>query len=238
MTPQKILDELGLLADADRAAHAQAFFKTAPGEYGEGDLFLGIRVPDVRKLARRVRGLPLADVQTLLDSRWHEARLLAVVLLSDAFARATLDHQREIAELYLRKRDRINNWDLVDASAHKIIGPFLDETGDQSVLDELAGSSKLWDRRIAMLSTLWFTRQGDLGPALRVAELLVDDAHDLMHKAVGWMLREVGKRDKGVEEAFLDHHAATMPRTMLRYAIERFPETQRQHYLVAAAQLA
>ncbi|HLM68861.1 MAG TPA: DNA alkylation repair protein [Longimicrobium sp.] len=223
-------DRLQQLADPEDALFLQRYFRTGPGEYGEGDRFLGIRVPVLRKLVREYRGLPLDAIAELLRSPWHEARLLALLLLADAYARGAAEAREAIYRLYLSQTAQVNNWDLVDLSAPQIVGAHL-EAGDRGVLERLARSESLWERRIAILATQHFIRRGDFGTTLRIAEMLVDDGHDLIHKAVGWMLREVGNRDRAAEEAFLRRHHRTMPRTMLRYAIEKFPPDLRQAYL-------
>jgi len=222
--------ELRSMADPEVAAFLQRFFKTGPGEYGEGDRFLGVRVPQVRRLARKARFLPLDDILELLQSPWHEERLLALILLVDCYQRAALLERDTIFRFYLQNTRFINNWDLVDASAEHIVGAHTDPT-DTSLLEGLARSDVLWERRIAMMATFYWIKQRDFGPALSIAELLLDDEHDLIHKAVGWMLREVGKRDIETEEKFLRKHYRSMPRTMLRYAIERFPPESRRAYL-------
>jgi 3-methyladenine DNA glycosylase AlkD len=221
------LHEMG---DAEHARFVAGYFRTGPGEYGHGDRFLGIRVPALRALVREYRGVSLDAAATLLRSEWHEARLLALLLLADAYRRGDADAREGIYRLYLKNLDRVNNWDLVDLSAPNIVGAHLLE-GDRSLLDELARSEVLWERRIAIIATQHLIRKGDFSATLRIAEVLVDDRHDLIHKAVGWMLREVGNRDRAAEEAFLRRHHRTMPRTMLRYAIEKFPPDLRQRYL-------
>jgi 3-methyladenine DNA glycosylase AlkD len=217
-------------ADPDDAVNLQWFFKTGPGQYGEGDRFLGIRVPVLRRLAREYRMLTVSDALVLLRSKWHEERLLALLLLVGLYRRGGIDERKVIYDAYLAHTHRINNWDLVDASAPYIVGPQVGPT-DIQMLERLAKSTSLWERRIAVLATFHWIKEGELAPALRIGELLVDDRHDLIHKAVGWMLREVGKRDRATEMAFLERHHRTMPRTALRYAIERFPERDRRRYL-------
>jgi 3-methyladenine DNA glycosylase AlkD len=218
------------LADPDVAHSAQRYFKTAPGQYGAGDRFLGIRVPQLRQLVRGFQHAPLPAATELLESAWHEERLLALMLLVRQYALGDRATRTRIAKLYLARRRHVNNWDLVDSSAHLILGPHLQDT-DRSLLDRLARSRSLWERRIAMLTTLCYIRQRDHGDALRIAGLLIADREDLIHKAVGWMLREIGNRDPKVERRFLDAHAARMPRTMLRYAIEKFPVRERARYM-------
>jgi 3-methyladenine DNA glycosylase AlkD len=218
------------LGSARRAKASQWFFKTGPGQYGEGDRFLGITVPVLRKLAREHEALSLRGVSTLLKSRWHEERLLALLILTRQYARADARARDAIYECYIINRARINNWDLVDCSAPQIVGAHL-QSGGRRFVRELAKSSSLWDRRIAVLATFWFIKAGDFRDALAIARMLLADREDLIHKAVGWMLREVGKRDQNVLEAFLQANAGKMPRTALRYAIERFPEPLRRRYL-------
>ena len=229
-TLSQVERELHALADPRDAAFLQRFFKTGVGQYGEGDRFLGIRVPQLRALARRHRELLHEQVLNLLRSPWHEQRLLALLLLVEHYRRGTDAERESIYRTYLAQTRYINNWDLVDSSAEHIIGAHIDPR-KPGVLVELARSPTLWERRIAMLATFHWIKKGDFAPALRIAKLLLNDSHELIHKAVGWMLREVGKRDRGVEEAFLREHYRKMPRTMLRYAIERFPESRRQQYL-------
>lgn len=222
--------ELRALATPDSAAVLQRFFKTGPGEYGEGDQFLGIRVPQLRALARRHRQASRDDRLHLLRSPWHEERLLALLLMVDAFGRGAAAEREQVYADYLAHTRFINNWDLVDTSAEHIVGAFLGPEGTDTLLS-MADSESLWERRIAILATFHFIKRREFAPTLRVAERLLRDPHDLIHKAVGWMLREVGKRDMAAEEAFLRDTYRAMPRTMLRYAIERLPEPLRRRYL-------
>ena len=217
-------------ASADDAVHLQRFFKTGPGEYGEGDRFLGIRVPALRRLAKTHRSLPVDDALTLLTSKWHEERLLALLILIGHYARGDTATKQRVYDAYLASTRHINNWDLVDASAEHVVGPHT-SPNDLTVLERLTGSSDVWERRIAMLATFHWIKRREFGPATRIAERLVHDRHDLIQKAVGWMLREIGNRDGKVEREFLRKHYRTMPRMMLRYAIEKFPEAERQRYL-------
>ena len=217
-------------ASAADAEFLQRYFKTGPGEYGEGDRFLGVRVPALRGLAKRFRALPPDDVLALLRSEWHEERLLALLLMVEQYVRGDAARRGEIHQAYLANTAYVNNWDLVDSSAPTLVGAHL-APGHTALLDRLSRSANTWERRIAMLATAHAIRAGDFAPTLRIAERLLADPHDLIHKAVGWMLREVGKRDPAREEAFLRAHYRRMPRTMLRYAIERFPEELRQRYL-------
>ncbi len=221
---------LAALGDPDAAAFAQRFFKTGPGEYAEGDRFMGIRVPAVRALAREFKALPEADALALLQSPLHEERLLALLLLVQASARGDAAARARIYRGYMTHRRFVNNWDLVDTSAPQIVGGHLAGTS-RAPLDRLARSRSLWERRIAIIATLHFIRTGDFADTLRIADILRGDSADLMHKAVGWMLREVGNRDRGVEEAWLASRYQSLPRTMLRYAIEKFPEARRRRYL-------
>lgn len=223
-------DKLRGHASREDAAVLVRFFKTGPGEYGEGDRFLGVRAPATRRVAREFRELPLPAVQELLESPWHEERLLALLIMIEQFRRGSDDRQREVYEMYLANTCHINNWDLIDISAAHIVGAYLAHRSRRA-LHKLARSTDLWERRIAIVSTLHFIRRGELGETLALAGTLLHDPEDLIHKAVGWMLREVGKRDLAAEEAFLKPHYHTMPRTMLRYAIEHFPEPLRLAYL-------
>jgi 3-methyladenine DNA glycosylase AlkD len=219
-------------ANAADARILQRFFKTGPGEYGAGDRFRGIRVPVLRRLTRTFAPLPLPEVLRLLASRHHEDRLLALLLLVRQFERAREDDRRKIVDAYLRHTRHINNWDLVDLSAPNIVGAWVAaHPGD--LLERLVRSASLWERRIAIVATLALIRQRRLEPTLALARLLLHDREDLLHKATGWMLREAGKRDENALRRFLDQHAAAMPRTMLRYAIERLPERDRRAYLLA-----
>ncbi len=230
MTLKEIHQAMKSLGDAQKAAHAQGFFKTKPGEYGEGDVFLGIRVPETRKMARQCRDLTLKQIVALLHSRFHEERLLALFILVWQFAHGAVKKQRIIFDLYLENTEYVNNWDLVDSSAHLIVGPYLQDR-PRELLFQLAQSEMLWERRIAMIATFHFIRANDFQDALIIAEQLLFDDHDLIHKAVGWMLREIGNRDRQVEENFLLQYYSKMPRTMLRYAIEKFPQQLRLKYL-------
>ncbi|HNW30265.1 MAG TPA: DNA alkylation repair protein [Spirochaetota bacterium] len=230
MSLKELRAELRALADPRQAEVLMRFFKTGPGQYGEGDRFLGIKVPAQRAVAKKHSGIPLGDVKKLLDSPIHEERLVSLMILIEKYNRADDAGRKEIVDLYLANTHNINNWDLVDLSAPQLLGRHL-HGGSMKPLKKLARSSSLWERRIALLSTHYFIKRGDYDMTLELAELLLEDDHDLIHKAAGWMLREVGKRDMEIEKGFLDKHAAAMPRTMLRYAIERFPEKMRRSYM-------
>ncbi len=230
MNAEFVHSALQQLADPADAAHAQRYFKTGPGQYGEGDRFLGIRVPVLRRLVPRFVGAGLPVLLELLHSPWHEERLFALLLMTTRFARGSDQEQAAVYAHYLANTQWINNWDLVDCSAHAIVGAFL-ERRDRTVLRDLAVSPSLWERRIAIIATLHFIRRHDFADCLAVAGLLLHDRHDLIHKAAGWMLREVGKRDQAAAEVFLRAHCRVMPRTMLRYAIERLPQAARMAYL-------
>jgi len=230
MTAAVIKGRLREFADKEKAAVLRGFFKTGPGQYGEGDLFLGVVVPNVRKVAGECRGAPLEEITKLLPSSWHEERLLALLMLVDRFEAGDDGLKKKIYKLYLKNTRYINNWDLVDLTAPNIAGAYLADK-DRKQLYSFARSKDLWKRRIAILATYAFIRRDDFVDTLGISVLLLADDHDLMHKAVGWMLREVGKRSLSAEEKFLKRHYKTMPRTMLRYAIERFPEAKRQKYL-------
>ena len=231
-TAATLLADLQTRGSAAVAAQSQRFFKTGPGEYGEGEVFIGIRVPDLRALARRCRAMPLPEVAKVLRSPLHEARLCALLILVEQYRRGDETDRAAIYALYLDSTAHINNWDLVDSSAYFIVGPHL-ERRDRSPLYTLARSASLWERRIAIIATLHFIRGGDFADTLALAALLLRDREDLIHKATGWMLREVGSRDLEAETRFLDQHAAELPRTMLRYAIEKLPPPLRQRYLRA-----
>lgn len=224
---QKILRELG---NPVYAEHALRFFKVGKGEYGEGDQFLGIRVPVLRKHAKTFRHLSLKEATQMLHSDFHEERLCALFILVQKFNNGSPSEQEKIYELYLANSQYINGWDLVDSSAHQIVGKHLIDS-DRSVLYSLAESESLWERRIAIISTHHFIREHQYPDTLKISEQLLEDKQDLIHKAVGWMLREIGNRELAVEESFLKRHYKTMPRTMLRYAIEKFPEEKRKRYL-------
>jgi 3-methyladenine DNA glycosylase AlkD len=226
----EISARLRKLGDPERARLLQRYFKTGPGEYAEGDRFIGLKVPQVRLLLREYRCLTPTDSLPLLNSPIHEERLFALLALVRSFEKGDEAGREEVYALYLANTGRINNWDLVDVSAPNIVGGFLLER-DRGPLDLLALSQSLWERRIAILATFTFIRQNHFDDSLRIARLLLHDREDLIHKAVGWMLREVGKRDTAVEEEFLKGHCRVMPRTMLRYAIEKFPEEKRGIYL-------
>lgn len=218
------------LADPTTAKTLQGFFKTGPGEYGVGDIFVGIKVPVIRSLVKKYTLLPLADLKRLLREPIHEKRLLALFIMIEQYTNAKPPLQKKLYTLYLANTDKINNWDLVDLSAPSIVGPL----APLNTLRKLARSKLIWDRRIAMLATFWHIKNKNAQPTFEIAELLLKDKQDLMHKAVGWMLREAGKRiDQELEEQFLQKNKRykTMPRTMLRYTIERFPEKKRQAYL-------
>jgi 3-methyladenine DNA glycosylase AlkD len=222
--------ELRAISNPAIAEHSQRFFKTGPGEYGEGDLFLGIRVPDLRKMAKKFNELSIDEAEQLLHSPYHEERLCALFILINHFRQSDTEERRKIYDLYLSNTNLINNWDLVDSSAEHIIGAYLMDK-DPEVLYRLARSKLIWERRIAVMSTFHFIKAGKFNVTLDLAEKLLSDKEDLIHKAVGWMLREVGKRNPEITENFLDRYVDIMPRTMLRYAIEKFPEEKRKQYL-------
>ena len=222
--------ELKKLADPKQAEVLQRFFKTGKGEYGEGDIFLGIKVPVQREVANKFGELFLEDIEKLLKSKIHEHRLTALFILIKQYERADKKKRARIFNFYLKNTKNINNWDLVDISAPKVVGDYL-LNKPRNILYKLAKSDNLWERRIAIISTFTFIRNNEFRDTLKIAEILLNDKHDLIHKAVGWMLREVGKRDQKIEEEFLKKHYLKMPRVMLRYAIERFEERKRKFYL-------
>lgn len=230
MTAAEALRRLHDLAAPEAAKSAARFFKCGPGDYGEGDQFIGIRVPVLRSLAREFRWLPFAELDCLLESPIHESRHLALIILTASVSRAKKPQRQAAYDFYLARTDRINNWDLVDCSAPAVVGGHLvDEP--RSPLVRLAKSKWLWDRRIAIVATQHFIRRGEFDDTLTVARLLLRDTEDLIHKATGWMLREVGERDVAALELFLGEHAAAMPRTMLRTAVETMPADRRARFL-------
>ena len=229
MTSQEITDSLYSLANSEIAQHSQKFFKTAMGEYGEGDKFLGIRVPIIRQAVKKYKTTPIAVVEKLLKSEYHEVRLFALFFFVSRFSNNN-DEEEEIYHLYLNNTQYINNWDLVDSSAHYIVGAYLQDK-DKSILYDLSESNSLWERRISIMSTFYFIKNNQFEDTLKLSKLLLGDEEDLIHKAVGWMLREIGKGDLGREIAFLNRNYQNMPRTMLRYAIEKFSKESRQDYL-------
>jgi len=230
MSLSELQNVIAQKASKQHAVILQRFFKTGPGEYGEGDVFLGITVPVQRTIANQFQHIPLVDLQVLLKSKFHEERLIALLILVAKYKHANEAVRENLFNFYLKNSAKINNWDLVDLSADKIVSAFLIDK-EKSLLFKLAKSTNLWERRISIISTFYFIRNGIFEITFQIAEQLLRDQHDLIHKAVGWMLREIGKRDLEPEEEFLKLHYKKMPRTMLRYAIEKFPETKRQAYL-------
>lgn len=226
----KLRDELQKVSSIEKVAVLQRFFKTGVGEYGYGDMFIGVTVPQSRNIAQQYKNLPFPDIQTLLESKIHEERLVALLLLVHNFQKGDKATRKEIFDFYLAHTRYINNWDFVDSSAHQIVGAYLFDK-PKAVLIKLAKSKNIWERRIAIIATYCFIKQNQFDETLKIAKMLLHDKHDLIQKAVGWMLREVGKKDQRVEESFLKKHYRTMPRTTLRYAIERFPENLRRAYL-------
>jgi 3-methyladenine DNA glycosylase AlkD len=224
---QRRLKKLG---NPEHAAISQRFFKTGPGEYGEGDIFIGIRVPVLRKLVKEFKDLPAREVEILLRSPIHEERLFAILLFVHIFSKGDETTKKGIYNLYLKSTEFINNWDLVDVSAEHIVGAYLMDKNKRP-LYRLTKSKNLWERRIAIIATFYFVRRHEFSETLKISNMLLADRHDLIHKATGWMLREIGKRDLKTEEKYLKTLYKKMPRTMLRYAIEKFPEEKRQRYL-------
>jgi 3-methyladenine DNA glycosylase AlkD len=230
MDIEKIKSTVARHGSKNKARILQSFFKTGPGEYAEGDVFLGIQVPVLRMLAKKFRSIRLSTAVRLLRSAIHEERFLALIILMDKYRTGSSCDRREIYRIYLNNTRHINNWDLVDVSAKWIVGGCLYEK-DKKPLYDLAKSESLWERRIAVLATFYFIGRNRYEDSLKIARILLRDEHDLIHKAVGWMLREIGKRDLAAEEAFLKRHHKAMPRTMLRYAIEKFPKSKRIAYM-------
>ena len=230
MPLKSLQNSLRQISDPKIAEHSERFFKTGKGEYGEGDIFLGIRVPVLRQQVKKYRDIKISDVKKLIQSKYHEERLCALLLLVDKFSKGTDQEKENIFNFYIKSTQYINNWDLVDCSAHLIAGAFL-ENRDKEILYKLAKSANLWERRIAVITTFYMIKKNRFTDTLKICEILLDDKEDLIHKATGWMLREIGKRDVVQEKRFLNKYYRKMPRTMLRYAIEKFPEEERQKYL-------
>lgn len=230
MSFKEIQQRCRQLANPKDAKFLQGFFKTGPGDYGEGDVFHGIRVPVSRKIARDYKHADLATVEQLLESKFHEERMIALFILTYLYEQSNPEQQSELCDYYLTKSHRINNWDLVDCSAHKILGNYLLKRNKQIIYD-LSHSESLWEKRIAIVSTWTLIRDGQLQPTLRICKTLLTDEHDLIHKACGWMLRELGKKEPTLMESFLGNYYKKMPRTMLRYAIEKLPQAKRKAYL-------
>ena len=233
MNAQQLQKQLRALGDPERGQAAERFFKTAPGESGAGLRFLGLNAATLRATAKEYRTLPLDEVATVLESQWHDERAVALLILTLQFPKADAAKQKQLFNFYLAHTKHINSWALVDCSAPQIVGAYLLERNTKP-LDKLAKSKSLWERRIAIVSTQHLIRKGKFDDTLRIAGLLLNDTEDLIHKAVGWMLREVGEHDVAYEEKFLREHYRSMPRTMLRYAIEKFPDKKRKAYLAGA----
>ena len=225
-----IQNELRRLSNKEIAEHSQKFFKTGKGQYGQGDIFLGIRVPALRKTAKKYSRMSIDESALLLKSKFHEERLLSLLMLVAIFKKANSKDRKAVYTLYLDNTRFINNWDLVDCSAEHIVGAYL-RRADKKPIYHLAKSHILWERRISIMSTFHFIKYNEFIDSLRISKILLHDKEDLIHKAVGWMLREIGKRDMESEEEFLREYYRQMPRTMLRYSIEKFPETKRKRYL-------
>lgn len=233
MSFNKIKSEIASLGSPEKAKLLSRYFKTGKGEYGEGDIFLGLTVPDIRKIARKYKHVSLEEAERLLKSKIHEERLCALLILIEKFNKGDEKARQSIYESYLKNTAYVNNWDLVDLSCRFIIGEFIINK-KRDILYNLAHSDNLWERRISIISTFAFIRRNEFRDSLKLAEILLHDKQDLIHKAVGWVLREVGKKNQKVEEDFLIKHYKTMPRTALRYAIERFPKERREAYLKGA----
>ncbi len=233
MKHSDVQSDLRKNANPEKAAFYPRFFKSGPGEYGYGDKFIGVTVPLTRKTIKPYHRLPLDEVLKLLHSEWHEERLAALLILVWQYAHGDDNERQAVYDTYLANTKYINNWDLVDSSAHRIVGPHLNDRPDRmKVLTRLAKSSSLWERRIAILSTLHYIQNGRADEALEIIDMLLHDSHDLIHKATGWMLREIGKRvDREILLDYLNRHAGEMPRTMLRYAIEHLSPEQKQRYM-------
>jgi 3-methyladenine DNA glycosylase AlkD len=231
MNAEFVLKELLSVADQEKAILLQKFFKTGKGQYAEGDLMLGINVPVVRNIVKSVGALNLDEIQILLDSQFHEAKLAGFLFLVKQFKKTLHDNQKILYEFYLNNAHNANNWDLVDLSCKDIVGVYLLDKQDRSILYQLAQSDNLWKQRVAIVATWTFIKFGQFNDTLAIAELLMNHKHDLIHKAVGWMLREVGKKNKNVLAQFLEKYHTTMPRTTLRYAIEHFLPEERNYFM-------
>ncbi|WP_367898568.1 DNA alkylation repair protein [Leptospira sp. WS58.C1] len=227
---EDVILEVRNIADPKAVEILSRFFKTGKGEYGEGDLFLGVKVPPLRKISKSYKGLPLPELQKIVKSKYHEERLLGFFILCEKFQKTRTDKREQLHLFYLKNLKYVNNWDIVDLSSRDLIGDYLIDK-KRDLLYKLVKSNNIWERRIAIISTFAFIRKGDFKDTLKISELLLSDKEDLIHKAVGWMLREVGNRSLKSETDFLDKHAHKMPRTMLRYAIEKFPDKLRLKYM-------
>jgi len=230
MTAQHIFNELQSVADEDKARELQRFFKTGTGQYGEGDVFLGIVVPVTRSIANTNRHTPLSELDLLIKSKYHEARLCAILIVTERCKKTTGKERDELYQFYLKHTDYVNNWDLVDLSCPAVVGEYLFDK-ERTILYEMAEKQHLWEQRIAIVSTHAFIKRNDFGDTFALSEKLINHPHDLIHKATGWMLREVGKRDREVLTDFLENYATRLPRTALRYAIEHYPEPERHYFL-------
>ncbi|GAB4114806.1 MAG: DNA alkylation repair protein [Candidatus Caldatribacteriota bacterium] len=228
---KEIKEEFKILSNQEEALRAQRYFKTGKGEYGEGDVFLGLKVPEIRRIAKKYSIIPLSGIIIFLQSEFHEERFFALLLLINHFQKGDEEDKKRVYNLYLNHIKYINNWDLVDISAGRIVGAYLFKR-DKTPIYKLARAKNLWERRISIMSTAYFIAHNEFDDTLNIAEMLLTDKEDLIHKAVGWMLREVGKKCLEIEEDFLIKHHREMPRTMLRYAIEKFPEEKRKSYLI------
>lgn len=230
MIAKELQDELNGHEDPARAVHAQRFFKTGKGQYGEGDIFIGLRVPLTRKICKKYKDLPVGEIEKLLESPIHEHRLAAVIIMTESAKRANDVLRKALYDLYLRRTDRINNWDIIDISCREVVGGYLIDK-PRDILYWLARSQQMWERRIAVISTAAFIAQNDLNDTFKISKILLTDKEDLIHKATGWMLREAGKKDEAKLKEFLDEHATVMPRTMLRYSLERLQPVDRARYM-------
>ena len=229
----QLKSELEQLSNPSKAKIQSSFFKTSKRQYNESDIFLGVTVPETRKIANKYLNLQLTEIQQLLSSKIHDHRLIALLILVENYKKTK---DKNIPQFYLQNLKQVNNWDLVDLSADKILGQYLLDK-DKSILYKLAQSNNLWERRVAIISTFQFIKNNQFEDTLKISEILLNDKHDLIHKAVGWMLRELGKRNQELEEQFLKKHYQKMPRTMLRYAIEKFDGEKRKQYLSKNSQL-
>lgn len=232
MKIENIKNDLLDLASKEKSEFFPRFFKTGKGEYGEGDQFIGVTVPNIRKIAKGYKDIQLEEISKLLNDPVHEYRLCALLILCDKYSKAQNEiNRKEIYEFYLAHTEGVNNWDLVDASSHYIVGKYLSDKNDRQILYKLAQSESLWEQRISVISTFIFIKNKDFKDIINLSEIFLTHKHDLMHKAVGWMLREVGKQDKKTLTDFLDLYYKIMPRTMLRYSIEKLSQEEKAHYM-------
>ncbi len=224
--------EMEECSNEEKAKLYQRFFKTGPGQYGEGDVFMGLTMPETRAISSKYTEMPIEEVQELLNSEIHEHRMSALLIVIQKYRKANKEEKRKLYEFYLKNMSRINNWDLIDVTASHVVGDFLfNNKEEKEMLYKLAKSNDLWEKRISVISTFRFIKENEFEDSINISEILLNDKHDLIHKAVGWMLREIGKKDQEIEEEFLRKYHKTMPRTMLRYSLEKFTKDKKDFYM-------